>query len=263
VTIKTLQCRDHGGTFEVEAKRGRPPVRCTADGPCTRAGKSDRVVAKEIVEKVVARTKPPRSTIPTESALRTSKWCVCDGHGTERHQRGIEGCKYATKGSAVVVRHNASIPLAAHAREQLEPIGWALKGRGWFEGEDAYAEVIGARGAESIVITWKNGKAIRQEYMIWDPEKTSGQNGAPRNSLTFNPHEMTDSELIKAIAGRKITWFNRLGKSAETAILGDKIQIEHTYNGTGDESLRIVKFVDKAGTGFRAFHVEALLKVNN
>src|SRR5690348_5253815 len=34
--MKTLQCRDHGGTFTVIPKRGRPPVRCSPDNVCTR-----------------------------------------------------------------------------------------------------------------------------------------------------------------------------------------------------------------------------------
>lgn len=34
---KAINCRTHGGVFTIEARRGRPPVRCTEDNPCTKA----------------------------------------------------------------------------------------------------------------------------------------------------------------------------------------------------------------------------------
>jgi hypothetical protein len=128
--------------------------------------------------------------------------------------------------------------------------------------DEAWTEVVATRGTETLILRWKDGKLDSQSYLVWDGDKAPAGNGKPRSRLPFDPNEMTDSELIKAISGQKITWWNRIAKSSESAIVpGEKIQIEHTYSGTGDESLRIVKFVDLGQGGFRAFHVEAMMKI--
>lgn len=36
--VRAITCRDHKGTFKVPVKRGRVPVRCKVDNPCTMAG---------------------------------------------------------------------------------------------------------------------------------------------------------------------------------------------------------------------------------
>ncbi len=93
-------------------------------------------------------------------------------------------------------------------------------------------------------------------------EKPS-DNGYPPNDLHFNPAEVTDSELVRLIKGMKVTWWNTIAGSKETAVVGGNVTIEHIFftNGDEDNSKRIVKFIDHGGGGFRAFHVSALLKV--
>jgi len=269
--MKTLQCRDHGGTFKVVAKRGRPPVRCATEHPCTRAGKKPVDTAQIMSKAMVADGKKVRrqSTLPREgSALRTSKWCKCDDQGGEPHEKGIEGCRYATRGAPVVVRHNPSIQFAGQTREMLEPLGWMLTGRAGFEplgdGEEedaAWAEVTATRGTESLFFRWVNGKIQAQVYSLWDSEKTAVGNGAPKSRLTFDPDQMSDAELVMAISGQPVTWWNRLGRNNEKAIVSkEKVNIQHNFTG-GNESARMVTFVDISGGGFRSFHVDALLKV--
>ena len=144
--MKVIQCREHGGSFEIESRRGRPPVRCTDENPCDMvkakrrrsaqaSGKliGERLHAAEALEaqlasaeqaqetKLAVKKTRSRSTLPKKAGLRTSNWCTCDEQGGERHERGIEGCKYATRGAAVVVRHNPSVVLGKRAKDQLEP----------------------------------------------------------------------------------------------------------------------------------------------
>ncbi len=110
-------------------------------------------------------------------------------------------------------------------------------------------------------MNWLDGELIAQNYSM-EFEKPS-DNGYPPNDLHFNPAEVTDSELVRLIKGMKVTWWNTIAGSKETAVIGGNVTIEHIFftNGDEDNSKRIVKFIDHGGGGFRAFHVSALLKV--
>ena len=108
-----------------------------------------------------------------------------------------------------------------------------------------------------------DGQCVSQEYSLWSDKPSA--NNKPAGSLTFDPDECTDRELIRALAGCKVTWWNKLGQFEQTAIVdAGKIQIEHLYNSIGDETPgdRIIKFIDKGNGGFKAFRLGALLKVN-
>lgn len=294
VQYKQVQCREHGGMFSVPVKRGRPPVRCNPENVCDMAkkpknGQATAQVAKRTSEtlkgkmpvrsKVKPETvaeaaredaKPKRSTLPKDAGLRTSKWCKCPEQGGERHEKGIEGCRYAAKGAPVIVRHNPSVNLGRLAKEKLTPLGWNVVGRAWFEVDITteepsdrigFAEITATRGTETLVIRWKDGKLENQVYNLWDEEKPSN-NGKPRSRLPFDPDETTDPDLIRFISGQKVTWWNRIAGSTEHAIIGEKVQVEHAFvGGTGDEVARIIKFNDKSSGSFRAFHVAALMKV--
>ena len=160
---------------------------------------------------------------------------------------------------------NDSLPLAMRAKAQLEPLGWTVKGRAWVEGASVvthHAEVIASRGAETLVMHWVDGVLAEQQYSMEHLKES--ENGIPPHKLNFNPDEMTDGELVRMLRGMKVTWWNTLGSSTETAIIGPaNIAIEHLFVGGGDtdNSKRIIKFLDHSGGGFRAFHVGALLKV--
>lgn len=158
---------------------------------------------------------------------------------------------------------NRSVAVAQAARAELEAIGWTPKGRGWTEGEDMCAELTATRGKETIVLTWRNGTLVSQDYSLWPTAKVR-KGAMPKRRLKFNPDEMTDGELIRAIAGMRVVWWNALAQSEESFTVGTKtLSIEHTFASNGDEDTarRIVKFVDMNGGGFRHFHVDALLKV--
>lgn len=263
---KQTQCKEHGGMFRVPVKRGRPPGQCNPQNPCTMA-RTKKTTAKTTSGGTV---RPSRAEAVAKRPTETRKGGVVGAQERATRPRKVtprtEPAKKATKStpeaSDVVVTHNPSIVLAKHARDLLEPQGWELHGRAWTDEEDAWAEVTGNRGSESIAIRFVNGKFYSQDYSLWDAEKTPGQNGMPKANLPFDPYEMSDGELAKELAGRKVTWWNRIGKNQETAIIGNKFQIHHYYEGT-DESSRQVTFVDQTNGQykFRSFNVDALMRV--
>jgi len=238
--MNSYNCRDHGGTFYIQSRRGRPPVRCTEDNPCKQDGEGT----------------PKR---PKVADTRISK--LAKATGLREDQIVIT--------SPVKPPTNKSVGLAQACKAELEALGWEAKGRGWFEEPDGgefpgamMAQVTATRGSESLVITWNDGKLASQDYNLWHNRRSL--NGMPPNKLKFNPDEMTDRELVRAIAGMKVTWWNTLGKTEETFVVsGDRLSIEHFYasNGEEDTGRRIVKFLDQNGNGYRHFHTEALLKV--
>ena len=246
--MNSYNCRDHGGTFLVQPKRGRPPVRCTEDNPCkpdTRVSKLAK--ATGLREDQIVITSPVK---PTRRQLAA--------------ERDALEAKDAAERRAAKPPTNKSVALAQACKAELEALGWTAKGRGWVEESDgaAMAQMTATRGSESLVITWNDGKLASQDYNLWHNRRSL--NGMPARKLKFNPDEMTDRELIRAISGMKVTWWNTLGKTEETYVVsGDRLSIEHFYasNGEEDTGRRIVKFLDQNGNGYRHFHAEALLKV--
>lgn len=229
MTVKRVKCREHDGWFKVVVKPGRPPVRCTEDNKCD-------AVATTI------------SKLAKNTGLKESQIVITAPE----------------KVAAVRSPRNPSVPLAQACKAELEALGWTVKGRGWHEGGDLgdMAEVSAVRGSESLVILWNDGELLSQDYNLWHNRRSL--NGMPASKLKFNPDEMTDRELIRAIAGMKVTWWNTLGKTEESYVVSaDKLSIEHFYSSNGDEDTgrRIVKFLDQHGGGYRHFHAEALLKV--
>jgi len=247
MTYKQIQCRTHGGMFPVASKRGRPPVRCTPENKCTHADKHAADDVMEAKARITAREVERRTTKPK-----------------------------ATGVAKVTVQKNPSIPMAFKAKELLEPKGWQVKGRAWFEDTGktdttatqqivvGMAELTAVRGDELLTMVWVDGKLTDQQYSMWNTEKPS-ENGKPRSHLEFEPDETSDRELVKLLAGRPVSWWNKLGSRNESAVVAkDKVEIVHNFNGLGDETPddRIVRFVAIDGGGFRAFRIGALLKVN-
>lgn len=238
--MKTLQCREHGGTFKVIPSRGRPPVKC--------GGKHE--LCSRATDKVGVGQNGKPSAQQAEEKLK-------EYYGPEKTaERRTESNSESRKPA------NPSLAPAMAAKERLEALGWVCKGSARMEDHHALASITASRGDETVIMHWNDGQLISQNYSLWH-EKPSA-NGKPQGALTFDPDECTDRELIRALAGSKVTWWNSLGQREESAVIGkDRIQIEHCYNGVGDETPgdRIVKFTEHGGAGFRAFKMAALLKV--
>lgn len=252
--MNTYRCRDHGGTFMIQARRGRPPVRCTEDNPCKQDNEgTPKRTRREVIDAAMPIGKAERKPTRREMAAEREELAKRD-----RQEK-----------TARAPKPNMSVPLAQAAKAELETLGWTAKGRGWYEEDDGgefpgamMAEVIASRGSESLVITWNDGALIKQDYNLWHNKRSL--NGMPATKLKFNPDEMTDRELIRAIAGMKVTWWNSLAKAEESFVVSpDKLSIEHFYSSNGDEDggRRIVKFLAMDGLGFRHFYAEALLKI--
>lgn len=233
-TMKTITCRDHGGKFTVEARRGRPPVRCTEETPCNAQRVGNALTdAGEAMTKAVA---------PRDKAREVP----------------------AQRKPVNEVNSTLSVAEARRAKERLEPHGWTVRGKAWTEGKDELASITATRGEEMIYGVWRNGTLDEpMQYSLWDVEKPSA-NGKPKSNLPFDPDEISDAELARVLVGNRVKWFNKLAGKEEKAVAGkERITIEHGYNATGDEvpGERIIKFVDADGTGWRAFRLDALLSV--
>jgi hypothetical protein len=240
---RKFKCREHGGWVVMPIRRGRPPVRCTDEFQCDAIKVEKPVTRAESVAKLT-HDRHLRKPKVTATALNGSR--------SEPKPRSTSGGKAA------------SIAQAQRAREELEPLGWTVSGKAWeIEEGLGYATVTAARNDELLTLTWLNGTIQHQQYSLWSIDKPSA-NGKPESNLPFDPDEVPDTELAQLLVGTKVTWFNRLARSNESAICGkDTLTIEHILTGTGDETPgeRIIKFVDAAGQGFRAFRLDQLIKV--
>lgn len=236
--MRVLTCRVHGGQFKVQMGPGRSPTRCSDANPC------DNVPA----------TPPRRRTRAVKVEL------------VPRAPRSVKARRAQQKATPEVIKPNPSVPLAFDARRLLEPEGWKITGRAyWDEDDQGVAVVTGSRGKEIITLTWINAKLVSQDYAMFQSDKPS-LDGMPKPRLSFSTDEISDVALIRELTGKKVTWWNRTGRSKETASFPhvyEKVKIERLISGAGTDVVekRVVSFVDQAGTGYRAFDLAALLKV--
>jgi hypothetical protein len=191
---------------------------------------------------------------------------------------------------------NPSVAPAMAAKVRLEALGWTCKGRGyvhrgqsgteptlrfgtrtWSNMDVQLAGVLATRGDETLSLTWVDGECVEQTYSIFPDSRTalSPTKGLPaavllkRGLLGFEPDEMSDVELIKRLAGMKVTWWNMLGSSEESAVVSPMnkgvISVTHFYTTKGAEVTdgRSIQFIDAHGGGFKAFRLSALIKVGN
>lgn len=84
-----------------------------------------------------------------------------------------------------------------------------------------------------------------------------GDGEIKRYKLPFDRELATDEEILTALAGQAVVWFNRLTNKTESAIVGRGTLTHITVNEKGH---RIVN-VCSAASGYRSFYVEAILKV--
>lgn len=271
---KQQLCRTHNGYFSIPIKRGRPPVHCSPDNVCSKVTVKGARQVREESRPTRRNTvqKSRRQDQPAQPSTRAQKLAAKVAEKTGVPVKATRGS--STVATSVVVSNNPSIRWASEAKRLLEPQGWKVQGRGWSDMTEGtqrvfYASLIATRGEEQISFLWRDAKLISQEYSMWNSDKPS-ENGMPRKRLNFEPDEMSDAALVKRLSGRKVIWWNKLGKSTEHAVIphgSDKrIKVEHLLNGNGEEDARVVTFVDAtngySATGFRSFHVSALLKVS-
>jgi hypothetical protein len=191
-----------------------------------------------------------------------------------------------------------SIPKAKAFCDKAESCGWVAD-RAWAEGGEDHIVVTARRDAEVVFIEWMGGvfqptatyshgdRTIRvrnasaalqyagrpAEQAAEETKKVSANRffqrkatpaaeiDAQRQTLPFDPALALDDEIFGALAGQRITWFNRTAQSSDTAIFPIEYRREFTHI-TEFNGERIVNFVDHGGTGFRSFRLSDLLSVS-
>lgn len=280
MATKSLPCRLHGGMFTIEARRGRPPVKCGGDYPeCSKAGATEkprtRVVTKENTPSAAQKGRP-QARPGSEAAKRAAKRPVA---AAQKPRRRVETAQVVEETPEEVPTPDArsvmaaTVALAQEAKDKLVSQGWTVTGRGYVDpvevspgttvGGVPCAELIAARGDERITMHWRGDKLVDQQYSLWDMEQPH-KNEMPEKGISSKYDEFTDKELVAEMAGQRVTWWNKLGKNKEVAFCPpDSVKIAHCYNGAGDETPadRIVTIVDHGGTGYRSFRVGQILKI--
>lgn len=249
MATKTISCRAHGGTFTIEARRGRPPVNCTGDNQCSAVAKPRKAAAAR--KRVSAMTTAPVNVKADRDAAAIKA----------ARQRAIAQPTDKAPASAVRVVNfaNEGVSKAQSARERLEPLGWKVSARK--DGTDVILSAV--RGEERLSLRWTDAGELKdQQYDMWS--EVPARNNKPASKLPFNPDEISDRDLIRALAGTTVTWWNALAQANETAVVSaERVAIVHAYDGKGDETPadRVLTFVDYSGGGFRSFRIGALLKI--
>lgn len=241
MSTKRIKCRVHGGYFTVEARRGRPPVKCTEDNECD-AQKVPSTSARTGSSSLGKRMAEHASKTPTSDATRAT----VNASGSSDRANWSEA-------------RQATVREINRIFTELSKLGWTAQ-RSW--ADKSTAEITATRGEEMIYVTVVNGTATMQ-YSLWSFDKPAA-NKRPATNLPFDPDEIGDGELARYLVGSRVTWYNRLSGKEETAICGkESIRIEHGFNARGDEipGERIIKFVDADEMSFRAFRLDQLLKV--
>jgi hypothetical protein len=239
MAIKKIKCRTHGGFFTVEARRGRPPVKCTEDNKCD----------AQTIAKAPSTVKPVKLfSHAAPSMTRTSA-------ATDAHENASDSDGNANWQAG----RQATVKGINRIFTELSKLGWNAK-RSW--ADKSTAEITATRDDEMIYVTVTNGQSSMQ-YSLWSFDKPQ-ENGKPVSKLPFDPDEIGDRELVRLLAGVKVTWYNRLSGKEEHAYCGAvAIRVEHGYNARGDEmpGERIIKFTDPDDKHFKAFRLDQLLKV--
>ena len=274
-----VQCRTHGGIFRAPKRPGRRPVKCSAERPCTKASGQESTEDKPTLSnnRRYLRTstlKPGKVTVRTVDALERVDSGVTTAveriaSSVRKRQSAVAQQESPTE-SIQSRAENKTLFLAMQAKEELVAKGWEVVGEAWLDEEHDYASITATRDEELITALWRNGEAVSQEYSLWDngnmAKNIPAKQPEPNKALGFDPDELSDVELLRAIAGQKVKWLNRISGGTESAIMDPgAIQIQHTYvGGTADENPgdRIIKFVDK-GFGYRAFYVKQLSAVES
>lgn len=268
--LSVRECQEHGGTFEIPKRRGRPPVRCTDDNPCTEAGDIPGLpgVTKHAAKKIGGPLKPAaKSTKPAKpefsgSISNTTKKIMAAAarkyaEAPTEEPKEAEGSSHRAPTTAV--------QNAYKAKALLETVGWQCTAKPVGDGVEFTAQ----RNPELIIIRFRNDGSAEQTYMIWDtvqPKKNYDPR-MPSPKLNFEPNEISDRELFTLLRGREVQWWNRQTGSIEVGVISTtKMQIEHLFgteeDGEPTPEDRVIKFVDHAEGRFRAFRLAALIKVD-
>lgn len=183
----------------------------------------------------------------------------------------------------------------SRAADAASEHGWEIEHQ-IDKGAEPYLEIIVTRGTERIRIWYRNAKLTEApvytfagidtklrnlsamlQQMAEKPDPNAVRRRAQRatqrgasamqlveiiRDLPWDPEEMEDRELLKALYGRTIIWENRISGKPEddnirTGVNYDKSKYHISYSASGR---RIINF--HGAFGFRSVGVGALLRVS-
>jgi hypothetical protein len=99
--------------------------------------------------------------------------------------------------------------------------------------------------------------AANKHFRKAEPKDLATTMETARRSLPFDPELATDEEVLTVLSGQSVVWYNRIGRSQESAIVGRTKSLRMTQNEKGE---RVVNWCCPV-TGFRSCLVTAILKV--
>jgi hypothetical protein len=127
----------------------------------------------------------------------------------------------------------------------------------YFSGEESYYELINVR-KKSLA---NQAEAIR--FIKAEPDYTFARDEDGKKSIITNVYDfsdVTDKEVCASLAGRRITWMNRLTQEYETGSVPPRGKL--TAIGYGNEGLvRFITFADFEGEGFRSVDLSRIVKI--
>lgn len=98
--------------------------------------------------------------------------------------------------------------------------------------------------------------ASNKHFRKSEPKDLTEKLETAKKALPFDPALATDEEVCAALSGRALTWYNRLSRGTESAIVGRRgVRITLLDNGE-----RVANFCCPA-TGYRSCLVTSILKV--
>ncbi len=99
--------------------------------------------------------------------------------------------------------------------------------------------------------------AANQHFRKAEPKDIVATLEVAQTRLPFDPALATDEEVLTVLRGQAVTWYNRISRKTESAIVG---RGRHMRISLTDDNQRVVNMCCPV-TGFRSFLVTAILKV--
>lgn len=166
-------------------------------------------------------------------------------------------------------------------REQCDEYEWDYI-EDWF-GEDYRVKAWRNEGEERIQLIWRDryfsadeswyelvdvrkkvlsNQAEAVRFVKANPDYTFARDEDGRKALITNVFDFSDyedKEIIGTLAGRKLTWTNRLTQEHEIGHVPPRGK--WTSIGIASTGRKFVTFADSDGTGFRSVALEAIIKI--
>ncbi len=99
--------------------------------------------------------------------------------------------------------------------------------------------------------------AANRSFRKREPQDIGDRLETAQKILPFDPQTSTDAEIMAAVTGQSIAWYNRLSRGEEAGVVGKGRHLRMTVNESGE---RVLSFCCPV-TGYRSLLVTAILRV--